>query len=197
MLPSPPQLPVFLFKFLFTVWSVDAMYYHFHVWEHRPHVYRWLHKRHHDMKITNVYGFFFVTPLEHHIQAMFGVITNTLLAHTIGQDLFTMCAFTLFGVGTDLHIHSGYAAPFIPFNWWNPQYFHDHHHSQNKGSYGAFFAVPVLSWDWWMGTDQNWRRFRVSGDEVRLHRNTYPGFAVPGDLDKKRTVNDVAEDKDD
>lgn len=48
-----------------------------------------------------------------------------------------------------------------------------------------------------MGTDANWKRYRQNGGSVRLHRNTWPGFAVEGDLDVKERLDDDEADKDD
>ncbi len=50
-----------------------------------------------------------------------------------------------------------------------------------------------------MGTDANYRRWRKNGGPVRLHRNTWPGFAVEGDLAiaKKMAEERAREAKDD
>ncbi|KXS20026.1 hypothetical protein M427DRAFT_400403 [Gonapodya prolifera JEL478] len=220
VVPHPSEV---IAKFLFKWFLTDTLYYWFHRWEHTKGVYQKLHKAHHDIRITNVYGFFFVSPLEHHIQAHFGVIAGTILAHTVGLDFFTHLVWIAIGLAGDLHIHCGYTVPFIPFNWFNPQYFHDFHHSQvsllcsqpshlappqlhrpsplhqNAGNYGAFCALPYLSWDYWMGTHANWLRYReaLGEDSVRIHRNTWPGFAVEGDLDKvKKGKESFEENKD-
>ncbi|KAJ3302573.1 hypothetical protein HDU93_006591, partial [Gonapodya sp. JEL0774] len=69
----------------------------------------------------------------------------------------------------------------------------------NAGNYGAFVGIPYFSWDWWMGTDANWLRYRAAlgEDSVRIHRNTWPGLAVPGDLEKVKKGKEVFEENKD
>ncbi|KAI9008624.1 hypothetical protein DFJ74DRAFT_688162 [Hyaloraphidium curvatum] len=181
-----PSVPAFVARFCFNIFAFDTMYYWFHRWMHTPKAYTsWpKHKKHHDMKTVNVYGHLVDSPEEKLCLGLMGVIADLILAHTVGQDLFTQVAVLAYTISNDLHIHCGYTVPWIPYNWFCPQYFHDYHHSQNAGNFGAFFGIPLLSWDWWLGTDAGWRRYRANGDAVRLHRNTWPGVAVDGDLEK-------------
>lgn len=58
-----PTLPGLLARMAFQTVVLDTIYYHFHRWEHSPGVYQRLHKRHHEMKVTNVYGHLVVSCL--------------------------------------------------------------------------------------------------------------------------------------
>ena len=182
-----------------------------------------MHKRHHEMKITNVYGHLVDSELEKLCIYGMTIASDLVVAYTVGQDLFTTSGFLIYSVSQDLHIHCGYTVPWIPFNWWNvgqiqlprgllsrspnssiallffqPEYYHNAHHSQNNTNYSAFFSLPLISWDWWMGTDARWKRYRLAGDDVRRHRNTWPGFAVEGDLEANRddTAEEIADSED-
>jgi sterol desaturase/sphingolipid hydroxylase (fatty acid hydroxylase superfamily) len=117
-----PTLPAFLVKILIQIVSVDTIYYWFHRWEHRPENYARsvssplrlsprpthlslvcrIHKRHHDIKITNVYGHLVDSPIETLCLFGMGIASNLIVAYTVGQDLFTSCGMTLFFITADL-----------------------------------------------------------------------------------------------
>ncbi|KAI9023154.1 hypothetical protein DFJ74DRAFT_667997 [Hyaloraphidium curvatum] len=191
-----PSFADVMCKLLFDLWLADTMYFWMHWWEHQPGIYQKVHKAHHQIRWLNVYGFFYQNNIERYMLRFNSFVGNMIIAHTFGHDLMTAILSSAFFISSDIHIHTGYTVPWIPMNWINPQYFHDFHHSQNRGNYSAFFNIPPFSWDWWMGTDKNWRRFRKAGGEVRLHRNTWPGFYVEGDLDiaKKQAAEQAKED---
>lgn len=112
---------------------------------HHPSLYKAIHKKHHKFKVSIGFAAEYSNPIE-------GLFAN-LIPHATGPVLTQMHHSTVLlwlclRLTETIDAHSGYAWP------WSPWHLlasvqggaerHDFHHSDNIGSYGAFFTF----WDW-------------------------------------------------
>jgi sterol desaturase/sphingolipid hydroxylase (fatty acid hydroxylase superfamily) len=138
-----PSLWIMAMHFLVCVAVEDTLLYWMHRLVHHPALYSWIHKKHHEVKVTTswaaVFGWTFDKVLTGIIPAFAGAWLTR--CHVIPRALHLFCLVIDTWVG-----HSGYDFPFMPWRSAKRHYFH---HSGNVGNYGLKFGF----WDWLMGTD--------------------------------------------
>ncbi|QJD79759.1 sterol desaturase family protein [Spirosoma rhododendri] len=129
----------------------ETYYYWLHRWMHKPGVYRWVHKTHHDSLTTSPWTAFSFHPIESTLQAiLLPVLTFILPLHSTAIVLILMI-MTVSGainhLNTEIYPHA--------FNrhwlgkWLIGATHHSLHHSQFRYNYGLFFTF----WDRWMRTE--------------------------------------------
>ncbi len=129
----------------------ETYYYWLHRWMHRPRVYRWVHKLHHDSITTSAWTSFSFHPSESILQS---IILPALLfiipLHyvVIALILIIMTASSIINhLNTEIYPQSFYQNWFS--KWWIGATHHGLHHAQFRYNYGLYFTF----WDKWMGTE--------------------------------------------
>lgn len=142
-------LSVFLVLFL-----QDTYYYWIHRWMHKPKVYRYFHKVHHDSIQTSVWTSFSFHPLETLLQAVvLPAIILVLPLHT-----YALLAILIIMTFSATINHAGVEIyPKGKYGGWIRKYIigashHDVHHRKFLCNYGLYFTL----WDRWMGTEKEY-----------------------------------------
>ncbi|MBD2753065.1 sterol desaturase family protein [Spirosoma validum] len=129
----------------------ETYYYWLHRWMHRPGVYRWVHKIHHDSLTTSPWTAFSFHPLESTLQAiLLPVLIIVLPIHSTAICLI-LIIMTLSGainhLNTEIYPHA-FDRHWLG-RWLIGATHHSLHHSQFRYNYGLYFTF----WDKWMKTE--------------------------------------------
>ncbi|WP_128543765.1 sterol desaturase family protein [Larkinella soli] len=138
----------------------ETYYYWLHRWMHRPGVYRWLHKTHHESITTSAWTSFSFHPLESLLQAVFIPAMAFLMPLHLSAIALILTIMTTTSAINHLNTEI-YPRDFN--NHWFGRWLigathHSLHHSQFRFNYGLYFTF----WDKWMNTE--------SPDFIRLFR---------------------------
>jgi sterol desaturase/sphingolipid hydroxylase (fatty acid hydroxylase superfamily) len=134
----------------------DTIFYWSHRLLHHPAIYKYVHKKHHEFKVTIGIAAMYAHPLEVILSNTLPTVGGALLvgAHPVVWFLWLWLRMV-----ETVDAHSGYQLPFSPFHLLasvqGGAERHDFHHSHNVGNFGSFF----IFWDWIMGTDEAYRRW--------------------------------------
>lgn len=129
----------------------ETYYYWLHRWMHRPAVYPWLHRGHHDSIETSAWTSFAFDPGEAVLQAaIIPVILVAVPMHgavvVVWLTLMTLSA-VVNHLGVELYPAGTYG------HWFGRQWIgathHGLHHTRFTKNYGLYFTF----WDRWMGTE--------------------------------------------
>lgn len=154
--PVLPSLPRVVFDILVSLLLKEFVFYYLHRLGHHRHLYKYIHKIHHEwqspVSVMADYGH----PLEHIFINMFPVYLGPLL---LGSHLATVWLLVAIASTGTIINHCGYHLPFFP----SPE-FHDYHHLKFTECYGNLGLLDYLH-----GTD---RKFRQSSYYLR-HRTLY------------------------
>eukprot|EP00013_Stygamoeba_regulata_P020489 CAMPEP_0177658798 /NCGR_PEP_ID=MMETSP0447-20121125/17059_1 /TAXON_ID=0 /ORGANISM="Stygamoeba regulata, Strain BSH-02190019" /LENGTH=259 /DNA_ID=CAMNT_0019163541 /DNA_START=88 /DNA_END=864 /DNA_ORIENTATION=- len=128
----------------------DCLFYWAHRTLHHPRIYKYIHKKHHEFKVT----IGLASEYAHPVEVFFANLIPTLSgAMVFNVHITTLWVWLIIRVWETIDAHCGYALPFSP---WNMLPFqggserHDYHHSHNMGSFGSYFNI----WDRVCGTDK-------------------------------------------
>lgn len=128
----------------------DTLFYWVHRALHHKSVYKYIHKKHHEVKTP--IGIF-----SKHAHTVEDIFANTIPVILGPFLLGTHCYFFWFWLCVRLldavDAHSGYNFPYNPFHMFPFQggaEWHDFHHSHNNGC----FCSSTKFWDWIAGTDK-------------------------------------------
>ena len=129
----------------------ETYYYWLHRWMHRPSIYRWVHKVHHDSLTTSPWTAFSFHPLESTLQALLiPVLTFIIPLHSSAVGLI-LIIMTFSGAINHLNTEI-YPRAFDRHwlgRWLIGATHHSLHHSQFRYNYGLYFTF----WDKWMNTE--------------------------------------------
>lgn len=129
----------------------ETYYYWLHRWMHRPLVYRYIHKIHHDSVSTSAWTSFSFHPIESLLQAIIIPIILVL----IPLQIYVMVFFLIFMTISAIVNHAGVEVfPAGSEKHWLGKYLigathHDQHHRRFLYNYGLYFTF----WDRWMDTE--------------------------------------------
>jgi sterol desaturase/sphingolipid hydroxylase (fatty acid hydroxylase superfamily) len=134
-------LPVSLILFLFLH---ETYYYWLHRWMHRPGVFRWVHKIHHDSHIASPFTAFSFHPLEGLLQAVFLPALLLILPVHYGVILILLTLMTFSSVINHLGIelYPRQSATFLG-RWVIGATHHSLHHKWYRYNFGLYFTF----WD--------------------------------------------------
>lgn len=129
----------------------ETYYYWLHRWMHRPGVYKWVHRTHHDSLTTSAWTSFSFHPVESLLQALpIFLLIYFIPIHPVSLIVvFLIMSVTsvinhlnheLYPSGTNNHWLG---------KWWIGATHHSLHHTQFNYNYGLYFTF----WDHWMGTE--------------------------------------------
>lgn len=129
----------------------ETYYYWLHRWMHRPGIYRWVHKTHHDSLITSPWTSFSFHPLESVLQAALLPILVFVLPLHATAIAFILIIMTISGainhLNTEIYPHA-FDQHWLG-RWLIGATHHSLHHSQFRYNYGLYFTF----WDKWMNTE--------------------------------------------
>lgn len=129
----------------------ETYYYWLHRWMHRPGVYRWVHKTHHDSITTSPWTAFSFHPTESTLQA----IVIPALTFVLPLHISAVCLLLLIMTVSSAINHLNteiYPRDFDRHwlgRWLIGATHHSLHHSQFRFNYGLYFTF----WDKWMKTE--------------------------------------------
>ena len=142
----------------------ETYYYWLHRWMHRPGVYRWVHKTHHDSITTSPWTAFSFHPAESTLQALvIPALTFVLPLHASAGGLLLLImtlSSTVNHLNTEIYPRD--------FNrhwlgrWLIGATHHGLHHAQFRFNYGLYFTF----WDKWMKTESP-DYHRLFGEKTR------------------------------
>jgi sterol desaturase/sphingolipid hydroxylase (fatty acid hydroxylase superfamily) len=129
----------------------ETYYYWLHRWMHKPGVYRWVHKTHHDSLTTSAWTAFSFHPIESTLQAiLLPVLAFVVPLHSTAIALI-LVIMTFSGainhLNTEIYPHA-FSRHWLG-KWLIGATHHSLHHSQFRYNYGLYFTF----WDRWMRTE--------------------------------------------
>jgi Delta7-sterol 5-desaturase len=129
----------------------ESYYYWLHRWMHRPDVYKWIHRTHHESLTTTAWTSFSFHPVESVLQGLPILILLFIIpTHIIALGclilIMTLTSVTnhlnmeLYPEGTSRHWFG---------KWWIGATHHHLHHNEFHTNFGLYFTF----WDTWMHTE--------------------------------------------
>jgi sterol desaturase/sphingolipid hydroxylase (fatty acid hydroxylase superfamily) len=147
-LPSPLKVAG---QFLLGIFVNDSLFFWIHRALHTPWLYKHIHKKHHDYRVSVGIAAEYAHPLEEVVANALPTLASTFLVPT---HALVIAAWMAFRVDETVVAHCGLE---VPHPWNHPLLQvtrrHDYHHSQNVDSYGSMFCL----WDRALGTDAFFR----------------------------------------
>jgi len=136
---------------ILTLFLHETYYYWLHRWMHRPGVYRWVHKTHHDSITTSPWTAFSFHPLESTLQAIvIPVLLFVFPLHVSAVGIILMIMTVSSAIN---HLNTEiYPRDFDQHwlgRWLIGATHHSLHHAQFRFNYGLYFTF----WDKWMRTE--------------------------------------------
>jgi len=130
---------------LVTMLLHETYYYWLHRWMHKPSVFRWVHKVHHDSNITSPWTAFSFHPLEGFLQAIFLPVILLVIPLHMYVILIQLTLMTFSSVinHLDIEIYPRKFHRHIVGKWLIGATHHSLHHRQFKFNYGLYFTF----WD--------------------------------------------------
>jgi len=123
----------------------DMIFYFTHRMFHHPKIYKYMHKQHHENRLT--YGI--ASEYAHPFEYIFGNgLPAAMGAKILGKSchLFTYWMWVVVRSVETVDGHSGYDLPWSPFRlmpFSAGGAYHDFHHAEIVGNYSSFFTI----WD--------------------------------------------------
>lgn len=136
----------------------DTLFYWGHRMLHHKSIYKYVHKQHHQFKVTIGIACEYAHPVEDVISNIIPTLSGCLL---MGSHILVFWLWLAIALTFTIDAHSGYSFLISPFNKLPFQVGsdrHDYHHSHNVGCYGAAFRF----WDSVMGTDKAFLEYETA-----------------------------------
>ena len=158
-LPSRYQ---FVLQIIFCMLLEDLGFHVFHRMLHWPSLYPYVHKIHHEYKVSVAITSNYMHPMEFLLlisPVQFGPMI-------LGKHLHIMTSITWFGIRTfeSIEGHCGYEFSWSPVRIipFAADYgYHAYHHSHNVGNYSTFFSL----WDTILGSNRQYYKFLQEVEE--------------------------------
>ena len=130
--------PYFGLSILLFIAFTDFGVYWIHRLEHHPWLYSWLHKPHHQWKVTTPFASFAFHPLDGYFQSL----PMHIFVYLFPMNSYAyLTAFVLIQFWT-ISIHDG--VYLVSHPWINSSAHHTIHHLEFNYNYGQYFTF----WDW-------------------------------------------------
>jgi len=130
-----------VFSLLFALLLHETYYYWLHRWMHRPKIYRWIHKIHHDSIVTSPWTSFSFHPMESVLQA---IVVPFIVFFLPMHYLTVMVLLVIMTVSYPRNFERHWLG-----KWIVGATHHSLHHSKFRENYGLYFTF----WDKWMQTE--------------------------------------------
>ncbi|XP_060531114.1 fatty acid hydroxylase domain-containing protein 2-like [Cylas formicarius] len=146
--PEIRELPTFhwvLYELAIHILTEEAAFYYSHRLLHSRHIYKYIHKRHHEwtapIAVTAIYSH----PVEHIFS---NLVPPFLGVFIMGSHVATAWLWFTLAILSTLNAHSGYHLPFFP----SPEA-HDFHHLKFNNCFGVLGVLDRIH-----GTDKHFRQ---------------------------------------
>lgn len=152
----------------------DTLFYWGHRMLHHKLIYKYVHKQHHQFKVTIGIACEYAHPVEDVLSNLIPTLSGCLI---MGSHILVFWLWLAIALTFTIDAHSGYNFLLSPFNKLPFQVEsdrHDFHHSHNVGCYGAAFRF----WDSVMGTDKAFLAFEAA---QKLKLKTHVGIERSSD----------------
>lgn len=139
-------------------WLLEDFMFHFaHRLLHWKYFYPYIHKYHHDYKVTISLAGEHSHPIDYVLASL---IPNTMGTSLLGANchLYSIIMWQFLRVSESADGHSGYDFPWSPYRWLpftNDAAYHDFHHLHNMGNYSSVFKT----WDAIFGTNKAYYKY--------------------------------------
>ncbi|GFY75945.1 fatty acid hydroxylase domain-containing protein 2 [Trichonephila inaurata madagascariensis] len=121
---SGKTLPSFqrvFFELVIHTFVNEIVFYYTHRILHRPTLYKYIHKRHHEWTVPIAISAIYSHPIEHILSNVLIFVPSFLI---LGSHMSVVWLWTCMAISFTLNTHSGINFPFTPLS---PE-FHDYHH---------------------------------------------------------------------
>ena len=152
---------------IFCMLCEDIFFYFSHRILHMRQIYPYIHKVHHQHKVTVSMGAIYHHPLEF----VFGNVVPTASGPLIlGSNMHITAAFTWYAIRVieTLEAHSGYDFSWSPFSLLpfkgDPGY-HNFHHIHNVGNYSSIFTI----WDSLLGSNKAYFKYKEEQKKQKVN----------------------------
>jgi len=131
----------------------ETYYYWLHRWMHRPKIYRWIHKTHHNSIINSPWTSFSFHPMESILQAAIVPLLFVFLPTHYSIIMAMLVWMTVSATINHLDIE------IYPENsekhWFGKWIIGATHHSMHHAKFIKNFGLYFTFWDKWMGTESD------------------------------------------
>ncbi|XP_023227885.1 fatty acid hydroxylase domain-containing protein 2-like [Centruroides sculpturatus] len=132
-----PSFRRFLFELIIFLLLEEVAFYYSHRLLHHPKLYKYIHKRHHELISPFAIGALYCHPIEH-------IVSNGIPPYLgpifMGSHVSVMWMWFIICLITTLNAHSGYHFPFFP----SPEAHNYHHHVKFNQNYGTLGILNFL-----------------------------------------------------
>ncbi|XP_055683030.1 fatty acid hydroxylase domain-containing protein 2 [Lutzomyia longipalpis] len=163
------ELPTFhwvLLELAVCILVEEIGFYYSHRFLHNKHIYKFIHKQHHEwtapISVTAVY----CHPIEHIFSNLLPPFLGVLI---MGSHVATAWLWFSLAILSTLNAHSGYHLPFFP----SPEA-HDFHHLKFNNCFGVLGVLDRLH-----GTDSMFRNTKAYARHIMMLSFTPPREAIP------------------
>lgn len=129
----------------------ETYYYWLHRWMHLPHIYKYVHKAHHESLTTTAWTSFSFHPIESFLQGLPLFILFYLIPFHAVSLILSLIIMAITSVINHLNteVYNHRMGNHWLGKWWIGATHHHLHHSQFRFNYGLYFTF----WDHWMKTE--------------------------------------------
>ena len=149
----------------------ETYYYWLHRWMHQPHVFRVVHKIHHESIHTSAFTSFSFHPLEALLQFIFLPVMIMIIPIHVGALVAILVVMTVSAIvnhaGVEIYPKGFYTHPLG--KWLIGSSHHDLHHKEFRSNYGLYFTV----WDKWMKTESKQYEERFDSNKINRSRSQH------------------------
>jgi sterol desaturase/sphingolipid hydroxylase (fatty acid hydroxylase superfamily) len=167
--PALRELPTFhwvLYELAVHILVEEAAFYYSHRLLHNRHLYKIIHKQHHEWTAPIAVTAIYCHPIEHLFSNLLPPFLGVFI---MGSHVATAWLWFTLALLSTLNAHSGYHLPFFP----SPEA-HDFHHLKFNNCFGVLGVLDRLH-----GTDTNFRSSRAYPRHIMMLSFIPPREAFP------------------
>ncbi|KAH1027003.1 fatty acid hydroxylase domain-containing protein 2 isoform X1 [Dendroctonus ponderosae] len=167
--PGIRELPTFhwvLYELAIHIMVEEAAFYYSHRFLHSKHIYKYIHKQHHEWTAPIAVTAIYCHPIEHIFS---NLVPPFLGVFVMGSHVATAWLWFTLAILSTLNAHSGYHLPFFP----SPEA-HDFHHLKFNNCFGVLGVLDRIH-----GTDAAFRQTRAYLRHIMMLSFIPPRVAIP------------------
>lgn len=167
--PGIRELPTFhwvLYELAIHILVEEAAFYYSHRFLHSKHIYKYIHKQHHEWTAPIAVTAIYCHPVEHIFS---NLVPPFLGVFIMGSHVATAWLWFTMAILSTLNAHSGYHLPFFP----SPEA-HDFHHLKFNNCFGVLGVLDRIH-----GTDAAFRQTRAYLRHIMMLSFIPPRVAIP------------------